>query len=399
MLSPTTEQEVSDAVRAATGPLRVQGGGTRAIGSAGVGQVVSVAGLSGVELYEPGALTLVAGAGTPLAEVEALLASEGQRLPFEPGDMRKVLGRDGVPTIGGVVAANASGPRRMQAGACRDALIGVRFVDGRGDVIKNGGRVMKNVTGYDLVKLMAGSWGTLGILTEVAFKVLPKLDGATIAVRGVEGSRALEAMTRAVTSPFEVSGAAFVPGEAVYLRVEGLETSVSYRVEELRKLLADLGEIDVIDAAPASAALWERLRDVTDFADGTAALWRVSMTPSEMFGTCLAALAQVVRFDYRLDWAGGLAWIRLDEEAAAQAATTLESGGTSQEAGIMAMHKSLQDMCRDFGGHATLFKAPRDVLAQVPTFQPEPPGVQALSRGLRAQFDPKGILNPGLMGA
>ena len=168
MISISSERELAAAVRGAAGALRIVGGGTRGIGKPVAGQVLSVAGMSGIELYEPGALTIVAQAGTPLAEVEAALAAENQRLPFEPMDHRGLLGSEGAPTIGGVVAANVSGPRRVMAGACRDCLIGVRFVDGRGDVIKNGGRVMKNVTGYDLVKLMAGSWGTLGVLSEVA---------------------------------------------------------------------------------------------------------------------------------------------------------------------------------------------------------------------------------------
>ena len=176
-MRPESEAELAEAIRGANGPLRIMGGGTRGIGSV-VGEALETAGLSRISLYEPGALTLVAGAGTPLAEVETALAAEGQRLPFEVPDLRGVLGRQGASTLGGIVAANASGPRRVQAGACRDSLLGVRFVDGTGMIVKNGGRVMKNVTGLDLVKLTCGAWGTLGVLSEAIFKVLPKPERA-----------------------------------------------------------------------------------------------------------------------------------------------------------------------------------------------------------------------------
>ncbi len=381
MLSPANEIELSEAVAGATGPLRIVGGGTRSIGAAGAGEVLSLAEISGITLYEPGALTLVARSGTPLAEIEAALAAERQRLPFEPAQMGALLGRDGVSTIGGVVAANASGPRRFQAGACRDSLIGVRFVDGTGTVLKNGGRVMKNVTGYDLVKLMSGSWGTLGVLSEVAFKVLPKLDGATVIVRGALD--ALAVMTRAVTSPFEISGAASVPGEGVFLRLEGLETSVSYRVARVSALMGDLGEVEVVEDPAASERLWTRLRDVTDFAGGSAAVWRVSMKPSDLMERLMPALASA-DLEMQFDWAGGLAWVRLREGAS--------------DARIVEMHKALQaGVVTHGGGHATLYKAPETVLRAVSVFQPDAPGVAALSRGLRQRFDPRGILNRGLM--
>ncbi|MBY4894768.1 FAD-binding protein [Rhodobacteraceae bacterium N5(2021)] len=380
-MSPANEAELSDAVAGASGALRVVGGGTRSIGAARAGEVLSLSELVGIEMYDPGALTLVAKAGTPLDDIEAALSAEGQMLAFEPTDMRALLGRDGASTIGGVVAANASGPRRLQAGACRDSLLGVRFVDGRGDVLKNGGRVMKNVTGYDLVKLMAGSYGTLGVMSEVALKVLPKLDGATVVVRDAD---ALEVMTQAMMSPFEVSGAAAIPGEGVFLRLEGLEVSVQYRTEKLRALLGKLGEIEVISDPAQSAALWRRLRDVTDFADGTSAVWRVSMKPSDLMSGLMPALGGGL--DVQYDWAGGLAWLRM--------------GTGIDDAQIVEMHEAIQTgVTAHGGGHATLFKAPDAVLSRVIPFQPETPGVALLAKGLRAKFDPRAILNPGLMGA
>ncbi len=227
------------------------------------GETLDVSGLTGITLYEPGALTLVARAGTPLAEIEEALAAEGQRLPFEPGDWRGLLGTKGEPTIGGVVAANVSGPRRVQAGACRDSLIGVRFVDGTGAVVSNGGRVMKNVTGYDLVKLMAGSWGTLGVLTEVSFKVLPRAGAAaTLIVAAADAGAAVAAMTSALTSPFDVSGAAWLPGTGVLIRVEGFAGSVAYRSGELAKRLAAFGTVSGGNRHDAHAAIWAGVRDV-----------------------------------------------------------------------------------------------------------------------------------------
>ena len=202
---PTSEDELADLIRNAAArrrPLAIRGGGTRGIGAPVEGEPLLTAGLTGITLYEPGALTLVAKAGTPLAEVEAALAAEGQRLPFEPWDGRALSGANGAPTVGGMVAVNASGSRRIQAGACRDSMIGVRFVDGTGAIVKNGGRVMKNVTGLDLVKLMAGSHGTLGVLTEVGFKVLPASETiATLVFEGLDAARAVEAMTAATATP------------------------------------------------------------------------------------------------------------------------------------------------------------------------------------------------------
>ncbi len=366
-MKPATELELAEAIREAKGPLRVTGGGTRAIGQVGAAQVLETSGLSGVSLYEPGALTIVAAAGTTLAAVEEVLAEGGQRLPFEVPDLRRLLGRQGASTIGGVVAENASGPRRIQAGACRDSLIGVRFVDGAGTVLKNGGRVMKNVTGYDLVKLMAGSRGTLGVLTEVAFKVLPRPEvEATLTKDGLDAAAAVTAMSQALGSPFEVTGASYLGGQ-VRLRIEGMAGSVAYRKAALATLLGagwDLKE------GEASAPLWREVRDVAPLVGQAGAVWRVSVKPSDM----PAVTAALKDAEILCDWGGGLIWARVPEVGDAQA---------GELRGLMAR----------IGGHATLVRASEETLAQVPAFHPEPPAVAALAAGLRAKFDPRGLFS------
>ncbi|EEW25204.1 FAD-binding protein [Rhodobacter ferrooxidans] len=364
-MKPATEAEVVECLAAASGPLRIVGGGTRGIGGTR-GEVLETGGLAGISLYEPGALTLVAGAGTPLAEVEAVLARAGQRLAFEVPDFRALLGRRGVSTLGGVVAANASGPRRVQAGACRDALIGVRFVDGAGLVVKNGGRVMKNVTGLDLVKLMAGSWGTLGVLTEVAFKLLPVPEASvTLRLPGLDDARAVAALAAALGTPYEVTGAAHWPGQGTYLRLEGFSGSVDYRAGRLAEVLAGFGAAERVDGV----ARWQAIRDVTAFAGCAGDVWRLSVKPSDAPGLVARSGAQAVLYD----WGGGLVWLLMPEGADLRAAL----GG--------------------FSGHATLVRAAAETHARLATFQPEAPPVAAITAALRARFDPRGILNPGLM--
>ncbi|WP_040818226.1 FAD-binding protein [Litoreibacter arenae] len=364
-MTPDSEAALAEAVEGAKDTLRIQGGGTRPIGHA-EGEVLSTAGLSGIELYEPGALTLVAKAGTPVAVIEAALAKENQRLPFEPMDHRALLGTSGEPTIGGVVATNASGPRRIQAGACRDSLIGVRYVDGQGGVIKNGGRVMKNVTGYDLVKLLAGSYGTLGVLTEVGFKVLPGIEAtATLVLHGLDVTRAVEAMSKALGSPFEISAAAHFPETGkTTLRLEGFEASVKYRMAQLRALLDGFGDMEEV-LGNASKEHWVAARDVTHFAGVEGDIWRVSVKPSDAAGV-IKHLPDGARLS--LDWGGGLIWVVAPRGADIRAAMN----------GI--------------AGHATCLRG------NAATFHPESAPLAAISQGLREKFDPRGILNTGLMG-
>lgn len=364
-MRPESEDELCEAIRGANGPLSVRGGGTRGLESPG--EPLETGGLSGITLYEPGALTLVARAGTPLAEVEEVLAREGQRLAFEPMDHRRLTGTGGTPTIGGVVATNASGPRRVQVGACRDALLGVRFVDGRGEVIRSGGRVMKNVTGYDLARLMCGAHGTLGVLTEVSLKVLPAPEAAaTLVIRDIGIVDAADAMAAALASPFEVTGAAWLPeaGGRAFLRVEGFAEQVRYRVGRLRDLLSRFGEIEIEDDPARVAGLWADVRDAAPLAGHEGDVWRIVTKASVAPGIAAALPEAKLLFD----WGGGLVW-----------------------AGVP---RGLDVRARlDATAHARLVRGQ----GAGPRFHPEPAPVAALSARLRQQFDPRGILNPGLM--
>ncbi|MCA0940389.1 FAD-binding protein [Salipiger pacificus] len=364
-MRPTSEDDLAEAVRGAHAALSIRGGGTRTIGTA-EGELLETGGLSGVTLYEPGALTLVAKAGTPLTEVEAALDAENQRLAFEVPDMRGLLGTRGESTLGGIVAANASGPRRIASGACRDFLLGVRFVDGAGTVVSNGGRVMKNVTGYDLVKLMAGSHGTLGVLTEVSFKVLPKPEAAaTLALHGLSDAEAVAAMAAALGSPYDVSGAAHDPAAGrTLLRIEGFTRSVAYRLEQLKALFPG-HEITEETEAAAVAALWAAVRDVAPLQGRTGDVWRLSCKPSDAPELAARLRAEALLYD----WGGGLVWALLPD-------------GTDARARLGA-----------FAGHATRVRG----AGRPAAFHPDPAPVAALAEGLRRRFDPRGVLNPGLM--
>jgi len=360
---PRDERDLADAVRSAQGPLSVRGGDTR--GMAGPGVALSVAGIAGVVLYEPGALTLVVRAGTPVAQVQAELATQGQRLAFEPMDHRALLGTTGEPTMGGVIAANVSGPRRVAVGAARDFLLGVRFVDGNGTVIRNGGRVMKNVTGYDLTRLMAGARGSLGVLSEVALKVLPVPQAAaTLTLAGLEPGAAVAAMAAALGSPFDVTGAAHdVDGAMTRLRVEGFVESVAYRAGRLAQVLAPWGHAG-IDTDPA-ADIWAQVRDLPDWGAMPGDVWRLSVRPSTAPGV-VAALAGLARAA-RLDWGGGLVWALLPPGVDVRALIAVQ-------------------------GHATLVRAGAD--NPLPRQPPDAAVVAALTVALKARFDPRGILSP-----
>jgi glycolate oxidase FAD binding subunit len=297
-------------------------------------------------------------------------------------DYRPLIGSAGEPTIGAVAAANISGPRRIMAGAARDSLIGVRFVNGRGEAVKSGGRVMKNVTGLDLVKLLAGSWGTLGFLTEVTFKVLPRSERvATLVLSGLDDARAVAALCAAVASPYEVTGAAHLPAEGAgartLIRIEGFSASVDYRLGELRKLLKPFGAADTTDGE-AGDALWQSVRDVAPLTEPRErAVWRISTAPTR--GPDVAAqVARALGARWYYDWSGGLLWIATD---------------ASGDAGAAAIRAAT----RQHGGHATLVRAPAEVRAAVDVFEPLSAPLMRLTAGIKTSLDPAGILNPGRM--
>lgn len=369
-MRPTSEADLSELISTATAALSIIGGGTRMIGLP-AGDALCTRGLSGITLYEPGALTMVAKAGTPLAEIKTAVAAENQRLAFEPADLRDVLGTKGESTIGGVVSVNASGPRRISAGACRDFMLGVRFVDGTGAIVKNGGRVMKNVTGYDLVKLLSGAHGTLGVLSEVSLKVLPKVEmQLCLQLKDLDDSKAVAAMSSALGSPYEVSGAARNLDGTVVLRLEGFEASVRYRAKELTRLLAHFGKVSCLDDQSQCTALWRDIRDARGFVGTGGDLWRISVKPSDA-----PRLIKAIDADTTLlDWGGGLIWANMPKGADLRTR-----------------------MC--VAGHATLMRADSCTFQKLARFQPEPASLAKISANLRARFDPKGLLNPGLMGA
>jgi glycolate oxidase FAD binding subunit len=386
LLQPRTEAEAAALVQGAAGPLRLAGGGTRA----GLGRAIRTAatltsrGLSGITLYEPAEMVIGARAGTPLVEIEAALAEKNQALAFEPMDHRPLFASPGEPTIGAVAAGNISGPRRVFAGAARDSLIGVRFVNGRGQVVKSGGRVMKNVTGLDLVKLHAGAMGTLGLLTEVTFKVIPRAPAmATLVFQGLDDARANELMCAAMGTPFEITGAAHLPAGTggdrarTLLRLEGFSEQLDYRTSRLRDLFAASGSPERLDGE-AAALVWREVRDVLPLVEPRDhAVWRLSVPPKAAAGLA-RRLAEALDARVLYDWSGGLVWLATPE---------------AEDAGAAVIRAAVHET----GGHATLVRGSAELRGRIAVFAPEPMAIARLTAGIKASHDPRGLFNPGLM--
>jgi len=386
---PTDEKQLAEIVAAAVAgeePLEIVAGGSkRNLGRPiQTPHMVDATAFAGIRQYQPEELVLSAGAATPLAEIETALAARNQMLAFEPGDWRALLGSGGQgQTLGGIVACNLSGPRRIRQGAARDHLLGFAGVSGRGEAFKAGGRVVKNVTGYDLCKLLAGSYGTLAVMTEITVKVLPLPEAArSVALGGLDDSRAVACMTLGLNSSHELSGAAHLPRGAdgkgtalTLLRVEGPVPSVEARSQALRDELKAFGKVEILGDAE-SHRLWNAVRDVGPFfGDAERIVWRVSLAPSAAPGF-VAALERGLDLRHFLDWGGGQVWLAVKE---------------GQDGGAAAIRAAIIPG----QGHATLIRAPAALRAAVPVFEPLAPAVAALSRRVKESFDPKRILNRG----
>ena len=397
-------KDVEQVVRAAVAseqPLEIIGHGTRrAIGHPmATNAVLDLSALNAVISYEPNELIITVQAGAPLADVQSLIDSKNQQFAFEPMDTSALLGVSGNGTIGGMIGAGLAGPRRIRAGGARDHLLGAHAVSGFGDSFKTGGKVVKNVTGYDLCKLLTGSWGTLAVMTEVTLKVMPKPESErTLVLGGLDDVTANRAMTAALGSPFDVSGAAHLPnsafrpatgalaalssqGQAVtLLRLEGIAASVADRAGSLGKTLSPFGPVEMLRDS-ASAAVWSAIRDIEPFAAGGSLgawpVWRIVCPPASG-GVLGQALARDSGGDVIYDWGGGLIWAALPPKPDALAGL-------------------VRQRVEAAGGHASLIRASEQTRRDVDVFHPQAGGLAALSQRVRHSFDPKIILNRGRM--
>lgn len=403
--NPETEQQLQDAIQWAISERRglyLHGGNSKA----GLGRPtedeasakLSLTRFNDILQYEPAELVMTTGAATPMAVIKAALKENNQILAFEPMDASHLLKNDrhvNAPTIGGVFSCNLSGPRRISQGAARDHFLGFKAISGRGEAFKSGGQVMKNVTGYDLSKLMAGSWGTLGAMHEVSFKVLPKAKTSrTVLITHVDHHQATAVMSKALQSPNDVSAACWLPEKLLKLsglevlklsdssaaacRIEGPEPSVITRCKALRDMFADQGKIEELHEEN-SEAFWQEIRDVMPYAqpEDDRVVWKISVTPSDG-PKLIDDLNELQDADAFMDWGGGLVWVAFDSP---------KLGG----------ERIIRKIVNRLGGHATLMRGSNDLRRSKPVFHPQIAPFVALNKRIKDQFDPFGILNPGRM--
>jgi glycolate oxidase FAD binding subunit len=400
ILKPSDAKQTAEAIAwaaAAGSSLEIVAGGTkRALGRpTKTDHVLDVSGLKGIAAYEPAELVLTARPGEKLASIDAELKKNRQMLAFEPPDWRALLGAEGEATLGGLIACNLAGSRRVRAGSARDYVLGFSAVNGFGDIWKAGGKVVKNVTGYDMGKLQAGAYGTLSALTELTLKVMPKPETAcTLVLNGLDDEAAIRTLAKALNSPFEVSGAAHLPasaarrlkagavaagsGAATALRLEGPRPSVAYRADALDKLIGRGARLDETE----TQAFWSEAGAVQPLlALGSRVVWRLCPTPSRSPSVARSILNALPSAEFYFDWGGGLIWLSLD----------------AGEAGADAGAATVRAAVKPAGGHATLIAAPESVRSTVPVFEPLSAAAAELTARVKKGFDPRGILNPGRM--
>jgi len=379
VLKPDTEDQVIEAICDARAPLIVEGRGTKQnLGrTVTADTVLRLSGLTGITIYEPDEMVFTARAGTPLTEIEETLAAKGQCLGFEPGDLGKLWGADHGASIGGVIAAAISGPRRFAAGAARDHLLGFTAVNGKGERFKAGGRVVKNVTGYDLPKLAAGSFGTLFAMTELTLRAIPRGDATVLAIQNQDPAEALQMMRTIARSPFEPTGLVHFPASAAanvavpravtLIRLEGHSEGVAARAAELTRTIAPR-------AKPLEGEIAKKLfRDAADIHslfDPATTLWRISVPPTEAHRT----IARLNPTSWFADAAGGILWLAFTESPHATV---------------------IHGAARDLHGHATLCRKSAGATDDI--FPPLDAATHALTARIKRAFDPARTLNPGRM--
>ena len=395
ILSPTSLEEVRDIIRNCLSDetsLSISGTGTKSsIGNPVIADAqMQLSAMSGIITYEPEELILVARTGTSLAEIDALLAAHNQMLSFEPFHPESLYDCATSGTIGGMVGAGLSGPRRIASGGVRDYLLGFNAVSGRGDIFQSGSRVMKNVTGYDLSKLMAGSFGTLAIMDEITIKVLPAPETSlSLVVSCLDLVSAQAACSAAFASAHEPTAACILPremaskleldgdGYIAVIRLEGVSVSVTDRYAKMQKLLSAYGELTSLTEAK-SVMLWQQIRDSAVFDASDDQIWKVSVAPT----ACVDIMTDIQsshNVRYFMDWAGGLIWLAgSGDRLGADIRAAVEARG---------------------GGHATLVRASNSLRGNASVFQPQASALMALHTRIRRAFDPKQLLNPGRMGA
>jgi glycolate oxidase FAD binding subunit len=382
-LTPNHAGDVAEIVREANTSRQrceIVGGGTkRSLGSPVDADLqLDLSAIAGVELYEPEELVLKVRAGTPVSHIREVLAKKNQQLAFEPPQYAALFGNfTSEDTIGGIVACNLSGPRRILSGSVRDAVLGIEAVNGRGETFKGGGRTVKNVTGYDIPRLLTGSYGVLAVITSITFKIHPApAREVTLVLTGLSDTVAIQVLSGTLKMPFDVSAAVHLSGRlsdsVTAVRLEGFSQSVAARERELGKYLEKMGPVTSM-AGDESTAFWRRQRDLSDFArDPESCVWRLLLP-----ATKAARVVAATRGEVLYDWGGSQIFIKTSAEGARSQAT------------------SLRTLAGEAGGSACLFKAPAALRVDLGTFQPRPKAYQELAERVRTSFDPNRVLNPG----